>query len=838
MLDWKNITGFIVLFLLTINNPVFTQDIKKEDKSLYKEAINAFADEDFLKARNRFSLLVEKYPDNFEVNYYLGACFLNTTYQKTEAIPFLKKAVEQGEENIPSIVHKDLGDLYHDSYDFDKALHHYKIYLSEVDQDDEFYAHCSRMIEVCQFAQDLIRDTLHLTIRNINEPVNTENSEFAPYVSTDDSILFFSRRMFYSEEELELIDNPDTVSRLFVSYKTNNKWSMPQLVSISGVDTEQGVSLAGMSPDGEYIYLNALRDDQQDIFVGRYHDDNKLSVEPLPAPINSPYWEGKVTISPDGNTIWFASDRPESIGGKDIFKSEKLPDGSWGTVKNMGEPINTVYDENAPFIHPSGSIFYFSSTGHNTMGGYDIFSVFLGDSDVLMPENLGFPINTTGDDTYFTLSANGKVGYFSSSYGNKYKNYDIYQVEMNLNIPLTLVKGTIMAGAPPQPIAARIRVFDNQTGVKLKYVYNPNPKTGRYLMIFPPGKNYDMIVEAENYETKSINIYVPNQATFYELFQNLYFEDVINFGQKVGEKMKVENLFFENHKDSVQPKDYGPLFDLIDAIIEGTDELDQDSIENKRTPLSIDNEENKEAVYENLFNMVDEAFEMGDTSILNAIHEETVIPDRYEQIYFFPQNKDKSHLEVKVLGKDTIFTTPTLLAFGNRPVVEQIQNDLISGAKNKPDQTMPDSLPVKKLMPKPEKIEVTPKMLHDSKPEERKYIITRKIFFDLNQVVPNKSYSEELDELASLLVNNRNLGFVITGYTDTEGTPEQNKILAKKRALNMLEILKGMGVNPHKAIIVSNGETKVSVEKTEDERANNRRVEVQIFELILTNGHN
>lgn len=92
----------------------------------------------------------------------------------------------------------------------------------------------------------------------------------------------------------------------------------------------------------------------------------------------------------------------------------------------MGEPINTVYDENAPFIHPSGSIFYFSSTGHNTMGGYDIFSVFLGDSDVLMPENLGFPINTTGDDTYFTLSANGKVGYFSSSYGNKYKNYDIY----------------------------------------------------------------------------------------------------------------------------------------------------------------------------------------------------------------------------------------------------------------------------------------------------------------------------------------------------------------------------------------------------------------------------
>jgi outer membrane protein OmpA-like peptidoglycan-associated protein len=813
--------------------PLVAQNIKKEDKALFKAAYNAFTDEEFRKARNRFLILVDKYPNNFEINYYLGACYLNTSYQKTEAIPYLKKAVDEGEESIPPIVHKDLGDLYHESYEFDKALYHYQLYMDAVDSDDEYFAHCYRMKEVCNFAKEIILGPLNLTIKNLKEPVNSINSEFAPYVSTDDSVLFFSRRQFFTEEEMELLDNPDTTSHLLVSYKIDGKWSNPELVYLTGVEDQSNVALAGMSPDGEFIYINALNNGQQDIYMGRYNGDNTLHVELLPEPINSPYWEGKVTISPDGKTLWFSSERPNGIGGKDIYKAERDTEGNWGNVQNVGEPINTVYDENAPFIHPSGKIFYFSSMGHNTMGGYDIFSLLVTEKkNILLPENLGFPINTTGDDTYFILSANGKSGYFSSSYGNKFKNHDLYEVEMNLNIPLTLVKGTILAGTNPKPIQAQIRVYDNVTGKKLKYIYNPNPKTGHYLLIFPPGKNYDMIVEAKNYEPKSINIYIPDQSSFYELFQNIFFDDVVNLGIKVGERIKVENLFYETQTDTTPQKDYEELFELIDALIVGTDSIHGVLSPNSHKAEKHARMETGDDSYGSLFSLIDEAFELGDTSALNAIHNETIIPDRYEKVYFFPADKDGSHLETKIYGNDTILSSPTLAAYGSKPQVQKMHNDLIEKSDAFTSNYNIDSMVVKQVEPE-KPIEITPLMIHESKPEQRIIIIRRQIFFDLNKPEPNNVYKEELDETARLLVNNKELGILITGYTDSQGSELANKTLAQKRALTVLELLKNMGVSPNKAILIPMGEKNIKPEKSEEEKAYNRRVEIQVFELKI-----
>lgn len=562
--------------------------------------------------------------------------------------------------------------------------------------------------------------------------------------------------------------------------------------------------------------------------MARYEGKHELNFKPLPEPINSEYWEGKITISPDGNILWFASDRPGGFGGKDIYEVTKNLDGTWGTPKNIGEPINTQYDENAPFIHPGGNIFYFSSKGHNTMGGYDIFSVLLNEKKVLYPDNMGFPINTTSDDTYFILSASGNTGYFSSSFGNKYKTHDIFKIKMNLNIPLTLVKGYIQVGDPLTPMAIKIRVIDNETGKKLRYIYNPNPTTGRYLMIFPPGKNYDMIVEAEGYMPKNINIYIPDQQEFYELYQNIYLTPIITSGKKVGEELRVENIFFDTQLDSTQERDYSLLFDAIDAIIEGTDSLDQQTIEKKGFEVTIKREDETKNPYESLFNEIDAAFELGDVETLNAVQEEVIVPDRYEQIYFYPEDKTDEFLEKVIVGFDTLFTSPKLLAYDDRPIVPVEKNDLL-----KREAVKVDTVGQMVIVEKAKEIVITPIMLKESSPEKRKTVLVHKVFFDVNEVQPNKAYNKEFEEVAELLVNNKQLGVVITGHADSQGTITANKRLSQQRALNVLEIIKSMGVNPKKVIIVAKGEEDSIKEYSNEDRAYNRRVEMRIFELII-----
>ncbi|MBI9067014.1 MAG: OmpA family protein [Salinivirgaceae bacterium] len=815
-----------IIFFLILSFSAWSQvEFSKEEKKTMKVAMEAFEEEDFITARIYLKQLFRKYPDDFEINYLIGACYLNTRYQKTDAIPYLNKAVEEGEEYIPSIVHKDLGNLNHSVYYFDKAIYHYKRFLKVAERGDEYIPYCNRMIEICNNAKELIVDTLNLQIVNIGKPVNTKHSEFAPYVSTDDSILFFTRRNFYTDEELILVEKPDTVDRLYLSYFKKNHWSDPIEIEMRGIDAESGVSVAGMSPDGEYIYVNAFRDQSHDIFVARYEGGNTLNFEPLPEPINTKYWEGKVTISPDGNALWFASDRPGGIGGKDIYKVEKLPSGQWGNPENMGELINTIYDENAPFIHPGGNIFYFSSKGHNTMGGYDIFSVLLNENKVLLPVNMGFPINTTGDDTYFVLSANGNTGYFSSSYGNKYKSHDLYKIKMNLNIPITLVKGYIQVGDPIAPIAAKIRVIDNETGKSLRYVYNPNPKTGKYLMIFPPAKNYDMIVEAEGYTPKNINIYIPDQEEFYELYQNIYMKAVLSAGKKVGEELKVENLFFDTHVDTTV-RDYSVLFKAIDAIIEATDSLDQKKIESKGFEVAIQRED--EDAYASLFGQIDKAFELGDVATLNAIQEDVIVPDRYGQVYFYPENKTDEFLEKVIIGFDTILTAPKLLAYNDRPRIPIEKNDLI-----KREEVTIDTINEMIIIERPKEIVITPVMLKESNPEKRKTVVVHKVFFAVNKFEPNKNYIQEYDEIAELLVNNNQLGVVLTGYADSQGTIPANKSLSQKRALNVLESLKDLGINPNKAIIIAKGEEEIVKEYSEKEKAFNRRVEIRVFELMM-----
>jgi len=789
---------------------------------MYRNAYNLFNKDKYYEARLIYLKLHEKYPDDFEINYYLGACFLNSRYSKSEALKYLDQILKLGDDYIPEIVYKDIGDLKHYFYKFDEAIYYYKKYIRLVDDGDEFYNYAKRMIKTCKNGSILTKDTINLEITKLPNVINTTHSETTPIISSDENIIFYSKSLFFTDEELYSGSSQDTSSKIYVSYNKNGVWEESNEIDVGASNKITDVKIAGISPDGESIYVSALYNENRDIYVGRYYEGAPIDIEPLPYPINTDAWEGKITISPDGTQIWFSSDREGGIGGIDIYTSKLNIDGSWSEPLNMGTEINTKYNEDAPFIHPSGNILYFSSSGHNSIGGYDIFSILLNDNNAKFPKNIGFPINTTGDDMFFSLTANGNAGYFASNYGNEFGTSDIYKVELSKNIPLTLVKGYIKLGDKKQPGNIKLTVIDKKTGENLRYVYNPNPQTGKYLMIFPPSRSYDIIIEAEGFLPKIVNIHVPKQDVFYELYQNIHLKPVYSGNKKIGEQVDVENVFFSTNNDSIAGHDYTKLFSVINKLMEISDR----QAENKKNYNGYEIKNNNND-FDNLFLQLDSAFEFGRNDILDKIHEKTLIPDKFEQVFFFSDEDNRKYLAYYYVNDDSILTSPALKAYFEIPREKRNNNELLYRETIKFDHDLQMY-----IAENDKDISITPVMIKNSSALQQKHIITYNIFFDINQDSPNSDYSSIYEEVARLFVNNENFGLIIIGHADSSGKIKDNKELSKRRAFGVFNELSNYGVSIDRVKIIAKGEDALQSNNGNEDMSYNRRVEIKVFEYV------
>jgi outer membrane protein OmpA-like peptidoglycan-associated protein len=272
--------------------------------------------------------------------------------------------------------------------------------------------------------------------------------------------------------------------------------------------------------------------------------------------INSSKWEGSVSVSADGSVLYFSSEREGGFGGKDIYRSKRLPNGQWGKATNMGPAINTPYDDDAPVIHPDGITLYFSSQGHNSMGGFDIFNTTLNDSGFWSkPVNLGYPVNTTDDDIFYAPTADNKRAYYSSFRNDGFGEKDIYMITLpeKVEAPLAVYTGEITSLMGGVPEGATITVKDNATG-EVVGVYTPNSSTGKYLFILPPGKNYNITYEAEGYLFQSENLDVSDSSSY-----RLIHKPVELTPLRVGEKTALKNIFFASGSAVLKPESKNEL---------------------------------------------------------------------------------------------------------------------------------------------------------------------------------------------------------------------------------------------------------------------------------------
>lgn len=826
----------IILISCVLFNQGFAQ-ISAENKKNYKAAVKNFDNEEYKKALPVF-LNIEKSGENFvELKYQIGICYINTRFERKKAIPYLEAAIKSKEFEVPADVYLELGKLNHELYDFDKALLNYNKFLFYAHKSNLYINFAKRMVKACNNAVLLLTDSLNVKIDNLGKPVNTFYSEYSPFISADGSTLYFNKITYTNKNYLNEGIKEDSLLSIMMSYFTDNVWSNPEQINVITDFNNPVISLEGITPDGQHLFINITHGSSSDLYsciINGYTCEQLKKLDH----INSEYWEGRISQTPDGSEIYFSSNRPGGYGGKDIYKLVKDVEGNWAKNPiNLGPAINTFYNENSPFIHPDKKTLFFSSEGHMAIGGFDIFKSVYENNMWSYAENIGYPINTTMDELYFVLSANGKSGYFSSSVNNKYENHDIYQVTLKNSIPLTLVKGTILAGDPPKPTSANIKVIDKETNLRVKYIYNPNPNTGQYLMIFPPAKNYDMIVEAPGYLPQLINIYIPDQTHFYELFQEIVLKQINNFGKNLGEKIVVNNTFYDIYKtyaaDSItsgknavnesvnnektNEKDYNRLLQLIEDIINTTDSVGIEFLD-EEIDLISSTEKHKQQLknFEKLFSLVEEAINTTDSISLVILDRNTLYDEKSTQTYFYAENSKDNNLVATIIDNDTIYTTPPLLTKGED--FNKLWPNVVQ-YKIKNDTTIKhDEKPVYNIKSSTEK--------------DRKIIYTGYVFFDSKKSIIKNKYNRELNQIAELILNNKKIGVLLLGFTDSKGEDDPNLKLSNERVTTVLKYLIDQGISAKSAILKGVGESKSKNEKTELDRKFNRRVEILMFELI------
>ena len=263
-------------------------------------------------------------------------------------------------------------------------------------------------------------EPVNFVARNLGSPINTRFNEFNAVVSGDGLTLFFTASLKFYDA-------------IFYSKNENGKWSYPiNVMGQLGIDDKSATT--GLSYDGTELYI--YRDDDFDgnIYVSYLKNGIWSKAKKLGDNINTKYWESHASISSDNKKLYFVSNRAGGYGDLDIYESDRITDSTWGEPRNMGEIMNSRWNENTPFLTPDGKRLFFSSEGHKGMGGYDIYYSTLNNEEWSKPVNIGFPINTTDDDIFFAPNENGSFAYCSQFLRNGYGGQDIYRFQL-LDLP-------------------------------------------------------------------------------------------------------------------------------------------------------------------------------------------------------------------------------------------------------------------------------------------------------------------------------------------------------------------------------------------------------------------
>lgn len=461
-----------------------------------------------------FETILNHHPAEDFLKYSYARCALYSDDKQNDGIKRLYEVYEKNRKTPDIQYYMAVAAWYNGS--FDEAQTHIAAYLANRKINPQAKVRAEELKKHITYARYYYTHPGKAKVYNLGSAFNGTLGELSPATDAGATLL-----IYFAERAVSGYST-GTVLR---SARQEGELESPVNVDEWGTSNIESISL---SHDAMSALLSIrLPDGSSDIYLSHF-DGNKFSTpQKLKGDINSSFNENSASVSANGQQVYFSSNRPGGRGAYDLYVAYRMPDSSWSAVKNLGDSVNTDRDETNPFLHADGKTLFFSSAGHNSMGGLDVCKATFraSDSTFRNTQNLGYPVNSPHNEFGFVMSANGENAYFASNRKDTRGRTDVYHCEPNLKgfkPSLCLLKGKILRNN--QPCLATIEVQRLGKNAAFTGDFKSNPVTGDYLVALPTGSEYQLQYKLNNYNTKSTIVDLADMVGFVEKTKNMHFD--------------------------------------------------------------------------------------------------------------------------------------------------------------------------------------------------------------------------------------------------------------------------------------------------------------------------
>jgi len=555
-----------VLFSATIAQPA-NPAVNPKARLLYEQSQQYILERKFDQAVSALEKAIEREPNYAEAHYRLGNVFeLKSQVERTE--DYSDRSRQHYETAItlkpgnPSFMgaYSILGESYLRKGDYAKAKTYYQRFLELKPPKQAQVVMAQHQIANCDFATEALQRPLPYKAGPMSNTLNRFALQYFPVLTADQQTIIYTARAGLDARSDE---------NIYVAYRKGNDWTDPAPLS-DRINTVENEGTCTISADGRMLVFTNCDGRQSfgscDLYVS-YKIGNEWT-EPmnLGNKVNSPFWESQPSLSADGRTLYFTSDRRGGYGKRDIWVSKLGEDGHWGVASNLGPNINTPEDDLSPFLHANGRTLYFSSRGHIGMGGFDLFYSEIEQGKWSFAKNLGYPINNQDDQVSLFVSTDGKKGYFAHEerQGRKYISSKLYEFDfpeaIKVKYKSNYLKGVVYDARTKKTVEARIELF-NLNGGALEAVTKSDRKDGSYLTVLTEGASYGLYVNREGYLFKSLYFDYLGSTNNEPVVMDIYLQPI-----EKGAKDILNNLFFETGKWNLEDKSKTELEKLVELM--------------------------------------------------------------------------------------------------------------------------------------------------------------------------------------------------------------------------------------------------------------------------------
>ena len=559
-----------VALTAAIAAPAQAQSTRKDLKTGNK----FFEQENYRAALPYYEKVLAKDPNNAKALFNAGISYMS--FDKEKASDYIYKA-----QKIKPKVSKDveywLGRVDHLNYNFDEAIAHFQTYNATLKKNDQRKEELAQLIQHSKNAKVQFNSPKDIFVKNLGPTINTQFSEHSPVISSDDKLLIFTSRgenvtgasgKISDSKNKSVAADGEYYEDIFESKRIDDEnWEKPR--SLSSVLNGKGHDASTQLFDNDTKLLMYRNDNNGDIFVSEKAANGDWGVpKPLDGNINSKAYEGDAYITPDGLTIYFATGKYSEDGTLDLYVSTRVAGGDFGPARSLGSNINTKYDDDSPYLSKDGKTLYFSSRGHNTMGGYDIFKSEYDEAGHKWgpAQNMGYPINTPDDDSYYRLSPDGSYAYLSSYRIGGYGEKDIYTINYIKN---ATIKGKVFSSRDSTTVIPGVElVFSgaqaDKTALSFRDITKPD---GAYQVAVLSGRTYQVAVskDGKNIETQEFPVPVStNDST--TITKNFY----VNYIDTTSTGMAFKNIYFDTDKYKLRPESITELNNTAQILMANT----------------------------------------------------------------------------------------------------------------------------------------------------------------------------------------------------------------------------------------------------------------------------